>query len=57
MWYLVTVRETTEGNTLVIEGVMVPEKKEHLYLEAKNGACPICSAGLDVKHTVRFVCF
>ncbi|KAK2579047.1 hypothetical protein KPH14_002840 [Odynerus spinipes] len=43
--------EKKEGNDLIIEGVIFPDKDDHLLLKTKNGACPICSAGVDVKHT------
>ncbi|XP_076751566.1 mitochondrial ribosomal protein S18A [Xylocopa sonorina] len=43
--------EKKEGNTLYIEGVIKPDKNEERLLKPKNGVCPICSAGLDIKHT------
>ncbi|XP_076637295.1 mitochondrial ribosomal protein S18A [Colletes latitarsis] len=43
--------EKKEGNTLTIEGVIKPYEHEALLVKTNNGACPICSHGLDVKHT------
>ncbi|KAH0952935.1 hypothetical protein HN011_007364 [Eciton burchellii] len=43
--------EKKEGNVLTIEGAYVPHKNEHLLIKRNSDACPICSAGLDVKHT------
>ena len=43
--------EKKDGNTLVIEGVIKKDKNEDRLLKLKNGACPICSANLDIKHT------
>ncbi|OAD60362.1 28S ribosomal protein S18a, mitochondrial [Eufriesea mexicana] len=40
-----------EGKTLTIEGVIEPDKHAELFLKPKNGACSICSSGLDIKHT------
>ncbi|XP_001600138.1 39S ribosomal protein S18a, mitochondrial [Nasonia vitripennis] len=46
------IRETKEGNTIIVEGVDLPHPKEHLMLKtSENGACPLCSAGVNVKHT------
>ncbi|XP_051170448.1 28S ribosomal protein S18a, mitochondrial [Leptopilina boulardi] len=44
--------EKKEEKVLTIEGKIVLDSKDHLLLKTnENGACPICSAGLDVKHT------
>ncbi|XP_017891311.1 28S ribosomal protein S18a, mitochondrial [Ceratina calcarata] len=43
--------EKKEGKTLTIEAVIKPDENEKLFLKPKNGACPICSSGLDIKHT------
>lgn len=51
----VAVIEKKEGNTLTIEGVYIPNEKEHLQLKTKSNACILCETGLDVKHTVRSV--
>jgi hypothetical protein len=48
----VAVIEKKEGNVLTIEGAYVSHKNEHLLIKRNSDACPICSAGLDVKHTV-----
>ncbi|XP_076235488.1 mitochondrial ribosomal protein S18A [Calliopsis andreniformis] len=45
------IHERKEGNTLIIEAEIKPDKNDERYLKPKNGACPLCSAGLDVKHT------
>ncbi|XP_058808489.1 large ribosomal subunit protein mL66 [Phymastichus coffea] len=45
------IRETKQGNTTIVEGIIYADPKEHLMLKPKNGACPMCSAGVDVKHT------
>ncbi|RLU20034.1 hypothetical protein DMN91_006640 [Ooceraea biroi] len=47
----VRVIEKKEGNTLTIEGTFVPHKKEHLLLKNESKACPVCAAGLHIKHT------
>lgn len=47
------VIEKKEGNTLTIEAVIKPDPYEGRFLKPKNGACPICSSGLNIKHTVR----
>lgn len=50
---LFAVRVTKEGNTTTVEGVVQPDPKEHLFLKPDaNGACPVCSTGIDLKHTV-----
>ncbi|XP_063976892.1 large ribosomal subunit protein mL66-like [Diachasmimorpha longicaudata] len=44
--------ERKEGNTLIIEGRIHEDPKEKNLLErASNGACLLCSTGLNVKHT------
>ena len=43
--------EKKDGNTLVIEAVIKKDKNEDRLLKLKNGACPICSTNLDIKHT------
>ncbi|KOX77079.1 28S ribosomal protein S18a, mitochondrial [Melipona quadrifasciata] len=40
-----------EGNTLTFEAVIKPDPYEERFLKPKNGACAICSSGLDIKHT------
>ena len=49
--YLKEIIEKKEGNTLIVEAVIKPDKNEERLLKTKNGACPLCSTGLDVKHT------
>ncbi|XP_046828900.1 39S ribosomal protein S18a, mitochondrial [Vespa crabro] len=43
--------EKKDGNNIIIESVIHPSKDEHLLMKFKEGACPICSIGLDVKYT------
>ncbi|XP_011309999.1 28S ribosomal protein S18a, mitochondrial [Fopius arisanus] len=44
--------EKKEGNVLIIEGKIVEDPKEKNLLErASTGACLLCSAGVDIKHT------
>ncbi|XP_034251202.1 39S ribosomal protein S18a, mitochondrial [Thrips palmi] len=47
------IRETQDGNTLIIEGVNVKSPREDLVINTQNerGACSLCALGLDVKHT------
>ena len=45
------IQENTDGNTLVIKGVNVPSGREQFLLQNTNDTCPICSSGLDIKHT------
>ncbi|KAK0086232.1 hypothetical protein PV325_003540 [Microctonus aethiopoides] len=41
-----------EGNTLIIEAKIVPDAQESKLIEqASNGACFLCSTGLQIKHT------
>ncbi|XP_054010407.1 39S ribosomal protein S18a, mitochondrial [Hylaeus anthracinus] len=49
--YLKEIIEKKEGKTLTIEGTIVPDKHEGRLLKSKNGACLVCSSGLDIKHT------
>ncbi|XP_003705419.1 mitochondrial ribosomal protein S18A [Megachile rotundata] len=49
--YLKEIIEKKEGNTIVVEGIVKRDEREARLLKAKNGACPLCSSGLDVKHT------
>nr|XP_033337277.1 28S ribosomal protein S18a, mitochondrial [Megalopta genalis] len=49
--YLKEIIERKEGNNLIIEAVIKPDEKEKLFLKPKHGACPVCSAGLNIKHT------
>lgn len=52
----IAVRETREGNDLIIEGVYLEQNPEKPILSTafgdNNGACPICALGVEVKHTV-----
>ncbi|XP_011694289.1 PREDICTED: 28S ribosomal protein S18a, mitochondrial isoform X2 [Wasmannia auropunctata] len=43
--------EKKEDKVLTIEGVNVPQKKEHLLVKLNSNACPLCATELDVKHT------
>ncbi|PBC28768.1 28S ribosomal protein S18a [Apis cerana cerana] len=43
--------EKKEGNTLTIEAIIKSDKNDERFLKPKNGACPICSSGLNIKHT------
>ena len=51
----IAVIEKKEGDTLTIEAIEVPQKKENLLIDLKSNACPLCALGLDVKHTVSSV--
>ncbi|KAG7202619.1 hypothetical protein KM043_009804 [Ampulex compressa] len=48
---LKAIVEKKEGNTLIVEGVMHDDTRKHLNVTSKTGACPICTLGVDVKHT------
>ncbi|XP_014605035.1 PREDICTED: 28S ribosomal protein S18a, mitochondrial [Polistes canadensis] len=43
--------EKKEGNNVIIEAVIRPQENAHLLMKTKNGACPLCSHNLNVKHT------
>ncbi|CAK9813905.1 28S ribosomal protein S18a, mitochondrial [Anthophora quadrimaculata] len=43
--------EKEEGDTLTIEAIIKEDKNDERFLKPKNGACPICSSGIDIKHT------
>ncbi|XP_015179258.1 PREDICTED: 28S ribosomal protein S18a, mitochondrial [Polistes dominula] len=43
--------EKKEGNNVIIEAVIRPQKNAYLLMKTKNGACPLCSTNLNVKHT------
>ncbi|XP_034944250.1 28S ribosomal protein S18a, mitochondrial [Chelonus insularis] len=44
--------ERKEGKTLILEAKIVQDPKEARLLKPnENGACPLCAAGIDVKHT------
>ncbi|KOC59749.1 28S ribosomal protein S18a, mitochondrial [Habropoda laboriosa] len=43
--------EKKEGNTIIFEAVIKEDTNDERFLKPKNGACPICSSGLDIKHT------
>ncbi|KAK4884013.1 hypothetical protein RN001_000284 [Aquatica leii] len=45
------VFETREGNSLVIKGVHAESGREPFLLKNVSEACPVCSSGLDIKHT------
>ncbi|KAB0803607.1 hypothetical protein PPYR_00577 [Photinus pyralis] len=45
------IQEVQEGKSLIIKGVNVPSGREPFLLETENELCPICSSGLEVKHT------
>lgn len=48
------VIETKEGNTLTIHAEIVPDPDESRLLKREpNGACPLCSLGLKITHTVN----
>lgn len=49
--YIKEIIEKKEGNTLTIEAVIKSDKNDERFLKPKNGACPICSSGLNIKHT------
>ncbi|XP_078035700.1 mitochondrial ribosomal protein S18A [Augochlora pura] len=49
--YLKEIIEIKDGNNLIIEAAIKPDERDKLFLKPKDGACPICSAGLNVKHT------
>ncbi|XP_076166099.1 mitochondrial ribosomal protein S18A [Ptiloglossa arizonensis] len=49
--HLKEIIEKKEGNTLIVEAVIKPDKNNERLLKSKNGACLICSSGLDIKHT------
>lgn len=52
-----SVLEKQEGNTLVVEAVIIPSPRENVMIksEPESKACPLCRLNLDVKHTVRIV--
>lgn len=55
-----TVKEEKKGKVLTVEGVYIEDpKRDKILPDAATGACPICSTGLDVKHTVSrfFFCW
>ncbi|XP_057339279.1 39S ribosomal protein S18a, mitochondrial [Microplitis mediator] len=44
--------EKKEGNTLIIEAKIIPDPfRDKLFKATDNGACSLCAAGVDVKHT------
>ncbi|KAI4498896.1 hypothetical protein M0802_006071 [Mischocyttarus mexicanus] len=43
--------EEKQGNNVIIKAIVKPQKDQHLLLKTKNGACPLCSTNLNVKHT------
>lgn len=47
------IRETQDGNRLVIEGVIVPSPREKFFVKTdpNSKACPLCRTNLDIKHT------
>ncbi|XP_011167740.1 28S ribosomal protein S18a, mitochondrial [Solenopsis invicta] len=49
--YLREIIKKKEDKVLTIEGVKVPHKQEHLLLKFNSKACPLCAAGVNVKHT------
>lgn len=55
--FLISVRESQEGNVRIFEGVTVPSPREPYVVETEDsrGCCTICSLGLEVKHTVNCV--
>lgn len=49
-----SVVEKKEGNTLTIEARIIPDPfQDKLFKPTDNGACSLCAAGVDVKHTVN----
>lgn len=50
----IAVIEEKQGKTLTIKGRIVSDPLEsRLIKDVGNGSCLLCSAGVDVKHTVR----
>ncbi|XP_018322199.1 28S ribosomal protein S18a, mitochondrial [Agrilus planipennis] len=50
--YLKEVREIEKGSELIVQGVNYPSPRENYLLKNTNASvCPICSSGLDIKHT------
>ncbi|XP_076659757.1 mitochondrial ribosomal protein S18A [Halictus rubicundus] len=49
--YLKEIIEKKEGNNLIIEAVIKPDENDSRFLKPKNGACPVCSSGLNIRHT------
>ncbi|KAJ8880804.1 hypothetical protein PR048_017275 [Dryococelus australis] len=50
--YLKEIQERQEDKTRIVEGVIVPSPREpYLVRTDHGGACPLCSLGLDLKHT------
>ncbi|GLH13796.1 Uncharacterized protein GBIM_18292 [Gryllus bimaculatus] len=48
------IKETKEGKILVVEGVNVSSPREPYLIKVPQGddkPCPVCSLGLEVKHT------
>ncbi|KAJ8674302.1 hypothetical protein QAD02_005564 [Eretmocerus hayati] len=45
------IRETKEGNTITVEGILLPDETKNYLKPSEEGACSLCSAGVDVKHT------
>ncbi|XP_031825638.1 mitochondrial ribosomal protein S18A [Nomia melanderi] len=49
--YLKEIIEKREGNTITYEGIIKPDENDKRFLKPKGNACPVCSSGLDIKHT------
>ncbi|KZC06616.1 PREDICTED: 28S ribosomal protein S18a, mitochondrial [Dufourea novaeangliae] len=49
--YLKEIIEKKVDNTLIIEAIIKEDENEKRLLKPKQGACTICSSGIDIKHT------
>ena len=48
-----SVIETKQGNVTTVEAIVKPQPGLHLLMKKPdNGACYLCSTGVDLKHTV-----
>ncbi|KAF5292349.1 hypothetical protein FQA39_LY03383, partial [Lamprigera yunnana] len=45
------VHEVNEGKNLIIRGVNTPSGRESYLLNHDTTVCPVCSTGLNIKHT------
>ncbi|KAF5280865.1 hypothetical protein FQR65_LT03014 [Abscondita terminalis] len=45
------VVEISEGKNVIIKGINVPSGREQFLLKNNSVSCPICSTGLNIKHT------
>lgn len=47
-----SVNEVRDGNKIIISADIIPSPREPRLVKHENTqACPVCSAGLDLKHT------